>query len=156
MQAGHGSQPDDVGVEWLNAPAAWAFYLGIIATVRCLVGLFPGVHDFHAWTFVNLLHATITFYIFHWLKGNPFPTYWALCTPSNDRRTWWEQLDRRWQNTPSRKFCTAVVVLLYFFAVRTTPPAFPLCHFVNFLAFLVVFIAKLPAMDSVRILGINR
>lgn len=156
MQAGHGSQPDDVGVEWLNAPAAWAFYVGIIATVRFLVGLFPGALDFHAWTLVNVTHAVVTFYIFHWIKGNPFPTYWALCTPSNDIRTWWEQLDHRWQNTPSRKFCTAIVCMLYFFAVRTTPPQLITYHFVNFVAFVVVFVAKLPAMDSVRILGINR
>lgn len=156
MQAGHGSQPDDVGVEWLNAPAAWAFYVSVILMVRFLVGLFPGAQDFEAWTFVNVLHALITFYIFHWVKGNPFPTYWALCTPSNDRRTWWEQLDNRWQNTPSRKFCTAVVVALYVVAARTTPPNFPVFHCLNFLASIVLFIAKLPAMDSVRILGINR
>ncbi|CDF39646.1 unnamed protein product [Chondrus crispus] len=156
MQAGHGSQPDDVGVEWLNAPAAWAFYLGIVATVRFLIGLYPGLRDFQAWTFVNVTHAVITFYIFHWVKGNPFPTYWAASMPSNDRRTWWEQLDHRWQNTPSRKFCTAVVCVLYLFAVQTTPPAFHTYHFINFVAFVVLFIAKLPAMDSVRILGINR
>lgn len=156
MQAGHGSQPDDVGVEWLNAPAAWAFYLGIVATVRFLVGLFPGVRDFQAWTVVNVLHACITFYIFHWVKGNPFPTHWAACTPGNDKRTWWEQLDHRWQNTPSRKFCTALVCILYLFAARKTPPSFFAYHCVNLVAFAVVFIAKLPAMDSVRILGINR
>lgn len=156
MQAGHGSQPEDVGVEWLNAPAAWAFYIGLIAVLRLLAGLFPRAYDFHAWTFVNVLHALITFYIFHWVKGNPFPTYWALCTPSNDARTWWEQLDHRWQNTPSRKFCVTIVCILYFFAVRTTPPAYVGYHLLNFFAFVVVFVAKLPAMDSVRILGINR
>lgn len=156
MQAGHGSQPDDVGVEWLNAPAAWAFYTSLILGVRFLVGLFPGAADYHAWTFVNVTHAVITFYIFHWLKGNPFPTYWALCTPSNDKRTWWEQLDNRWQHTPSRKFCTAIVVVLYLLSVRATPPQLVALHLVNFVAFVVLFVAKLPVMDSVRILGINR
>lgn len=156
MQAGHGSQPGDVGVEWLNAPAAWAFYLGLIASVRFLVGLFPGLQHCYAWTFVNVMHATITFYIFHWLKGNPFPSYWALTTPNNDRRTWWEQLDHRWQHTPSRKFCTAIVLVLYLFAVMTTPPDYLALHIANFIAFVVVFVAKLPIMDQVRILGINR
>lgn len=156
MQAGHGSQPDDVGVEWLNAPAAWAFYGGVLLSVRFLVGLYPRIEDFQAWTMVHLTHALITFYIFHWVKGNPFPTYWALCTPSNDKRTWWEQLDNRWQNTPSRKFCTAVVVLLYIVAARSTPPQCVALHVANLVAFVVLFVAKLPAMDSVRILGINR
>lgn len=155
MQAGHGSQPDDVGVEWLNAPAAWAFYVGVIVSVRVLVGLAPGLQEFHAWTTVNILHAVITFFIFHWIKGNPFPTYWALCTPSNDKRTWWEQLDHRWQNTPSRKFCTGIVFTLYMLTVKTTPPSLLGYHIANFAAFAVVFIAKLPAMDNVRILGIN-
>lgn len=156
MQAGHGSQPTDVGVEWLNAPAAWGVYVGMVCSVRVLLGLAPFMQDFQAWTIVNILHAIITFVIFHWIKGNPFPTYWALSPPSNDNRTWWEQLDARWQHTPSRKFCTAVVILLYVCAVRSTPPSLPMYHVANFAAFAVVFIAKLPAMDSVRILGINR
>lgn len=153
MQAGHGSQPTDVGVEWLNAPAAWCVYGLIVCSVRFLLGL---LQVYHAWTIVNVLHAVITFFIFHWIKGNPFPTYWALSTPSNEKRTWWEQLDSRWQHTPSRKFCTTVVLLLYVLAIRDTPTDFVSIHIANFIAFAVVFIAKLPAMDSVRILGINR
>lgn len=156
MQAGHGSQPTDVGVEWLNAPAAWGVYILIVGTVRLLLGLAPGVTEYMAWTILNLLHAVITFFIFHWVKGNPFPTYWALSLPGNDKRTWWEQLDARWQHTPSRKFCMVVVITLYVCAVRATPPTLPAIHIANFAAFAVVFIAKLPAMDSVRILGINR
>lgn len=156
MQAGHGSLPDNVGVEWLNAPAAWGFYVGLIGTVRLVAGMAPGVKNHEAWTFVNVLHAVSTFFFFHWVKGNPFPTYWAYTSPAADRHTFWEQIDRRWQNTPSRKFCVAVVVLLYMVTVLSTPRTLPGYHILNFGAFAVVFIAKLPAMDEVRILGINR
>jgi hypothetical protein len=145
-----------VGVEWLNAPASWGFYTSILVGARLFVGLAPGLYHNKAWTVVNVLHAIITFFVFHWVKGNPFPTYWAYTPPSADHRTFWEQIDRRWQNTPSRKFCTAVVVALYFFAVHDLPPSETFYHFINFASFIVVFIAKFPSMDDVRILGINR
>ncbi len=156
MQAGHGSLPDNVGVEWLNAPASWGFYTSIILGSFFFASLAPGIEDYQAWTLVNVLHAFITFFVFHWVKGNPFPTYWAYTPPSADHRTFWEQIDRRWQNTPSRKFCTAIVVLLYLVAVMKTPSYQVSYHVLNFASFAVVFIAKLPAMDDVRILGINR
>lgn len=156
MQAGHHSLPDNVGVEWINAPASWGFYVSLLLSARVLAGLVPTFREYHAWTAVNVLHAIVTFFVFHWIKGNPFPTYWT-CTPSSaEQRTFWEQIDRRWQNTPSRKFCTAVVVCLYLIAVSSTPPNFVFFHILNATAFAVVFIAKLPAMDDVRILGINR
>lgn len=141
-------------MEWLNAPASWGFYAGLLLCARAFFGL--TVSRSRAWTVVNVLHAVITFFVFHWVKGNPFPTYWAYTPPSAERRTFWEQIDRRWQNTPSRKFCTVVVVMLYIFAVHDLPADAQLLHVLNFISFIVVFIAKFPSMDDVRILGINR
>lgn len=155
MQAGHGNLPDNVGVEWLNAPASWGFYVSILVCARFFGGVLTQ-QPYKAWTGVNVLHSIITFFLFHWVKGNPFMTYWAYTPPSSERRTFWEQIDRRWQNTPSRKFCTGIVVLLYFFAVSSTPPYEKLYHVVNFVSFIVVFIAKFPSMDDVRLFGINR
>jgi ORMDL family len=143
-------------VEWLNAPASWGFYASILVGARLFFGLTPGLDRNKAWTAVNVLHAIITFFIFHWVKGNPFPTHWAYTPASAEHRTFWEQIDRRWQNTPSRKFCTVVVVMLYIFAVHDLPASEVFYHVVNFVSFIVVFIAKFPSMDDVRILGINR
>jgi hypothetical protein len=156
MQAGHGSLPDNVGVEWLNAPAAWGFYVSLVVFVRAVIGLTPGIQGFQAWTIANVLHAVITFFLFHWIKGNPFRSYWAYTPATADFQTFWEQIDRRWQNTPSRKFCTAVVVVLYLVTFMSTPPRLINYHIINASVSIVVFIAKLPAMDDVRILGINR
>jgi ORMDL family len=155
MQAGHGAIGSSFGQEWLNGPAAWMAYTAVIVSGRLVFGLIPGSRDFHAWTCVNIFHAIITFFLFHWVKGNPFPTYWAYTPPSSEQRTFWEQIDRRWQNTPSRKFCTAIVIGVYLLAAASTPPSHPFLHIMNFAAFLVAFIAKLPAMDSVRLFGIN-
>eukprot|EP00172_Hildenbrandia_rubra_P004033 Plantae.Rhodophyta-Hildenbrandia_rubra.ctg7422.p1 GENE.Plantae.Rhodophyta-Hildenbrandia_rubra.ctg7422~~Plantae.Rhodophyta-Hildenbrandia_rubra.ctg7422.p1 ORF type:complete len:155 (-),score=18.19 Plantae.Rhodophyta-Hildenbrandia_rubra.ctg7422:413-877(-) len=154
MQAGHGSQPDDVGVEWLKAKGSWMFYIGVLLSLHYIFRI--AVPSFQAWTAVNILHAIATLYFFHWLKGNPFTTYWGLTPPESDRFTWWEQIDRRWQNTPSRKFCTFIVIALFLLAVVSTPPDHPRYVLANLVASAVVFIAKLPAMDEIRIFGINK
>lgn len=155
MQAGHGTQPGNVGVEWLSAPASWGFYIGILGFARLLVGLAPGVDQAKGWTYVHVAHAVATFVLFHWVKGSPFPTYWAVTSPAADAQTFWEQIDNRWQNTSNRKFCTGIVVMLYYLAVHALPASDLFLHAVNFVSFVVLFIAKLPAMDSVRILNIN-
>jgi hypothetical protein len=155
MQAGHGAIGANIGQEWLNGPAAWMSYGAVILSGRLVFGLLPGTTDFHAWTCVNVAHTVITFYLFHWVKGNPFPTHWAYTPPSAEQRTFWEQIDRRWQNTPSRKFCTGIVIAIFLLTIRSSPSSHPMLHLMNFAAFLVAFIAKLPAMDAVRIFGIN-
>lgn len=155
MQAGHGTQPANVGVEWLSAPASWGFYISLLLSARLLIGLTPNLDPARAWTYVHIAHAVATFVLFHWVKGSPFPTYWAYTPPAADRQTFWEQIDGRWQNTSNRKFCTGVVVMLYYLAVSALPAREVFLHGVNFGFFCVLFIAKLPAMDSVRILNIN-
>lgn len=156
MQAGHGSAPGDVGVSWLHGKGSWLFYIGLLAAVRHVLGLLPGLPPHVAWSVLNIGHAALTFVTFHWLKGSPFPTYWSLTPAGVDACTWWEQLDRRWQQTPARKFCVAVVLALWVLAVEATPAAAWGWHAANGVAFGVVFVAKLPVMDRVRIFGINR
>lgn len=144
MQAGHGSAPGDVGVSWLHGKGSWLFYIGLLAAVRHVLGLLPGLPPHVAWSVLNIGHAALTFVTFHWLKGSPFPTYWSLTPAGVDACTWWEQLDRRWQQTPARKFCVAVVLALWVLAVEATPAAAWGWHAANGVAFGVVFVAKLP------------
>ncbi|GJD09242.1 Uncharacterized protein Gasu2_35040 [Galdieria sulphuraria] len=132
MQAGHGSAPVDVGVEWLRAKGAWSFYILLIIT---------------SWSTINILHATVTFFVFHWIKGSPFPTNWTE-DYNVDKYTWWEQIDRKRQNTPNRKFFTAVVIVLYLLALDSTPKEYVAVHIANFVAFIIVFIAKMPWMHK--------
>mmetsp|Transcript_9672 Transcript_9672/g.20403 ORF Transcript_9672/g.20403 Transcript_9672/m.20403 type:complete len:155 (+) Transcript_9672:182-646(+) len=144
----------DVGVEWLGQKGSWAFYLFILLTARVLIGALLSLRSFIAWTVVNVGHAAFTFVVFHWLKGMPFVTFW---NQSCHELTWWEQLDHREQGTPNRKFCMVVVIALYLITYESTPldRQHAPVHSLNLIASTVLFIAKLPAMDKVRIFGIN-
>lgn len=51
----------------------------------------------------------MTFYLFHWKKGSPFP---AEDQGHYDNLTWWEQMDSGRQLTRNRKFLTLVPVIL--------------------------------------------
>jgi len=160
MEAGHASMPADVGVEWLNSKGSWAFYLAVLVFARALVAavltIWPGGDPTLAWSIVNIGHSLVTFFAFHWVKGNPFPTFFSMTSPEVDKYTWWEQIDHRWQNTPSRKFCRVVVVVLYLLALDSSPWDLVKLQFANLIAFTVAFVAKFPAMDGVRIFGINK
>ena len=71
-----------------------------------------------------------------------------------DNLTFWEQLDDGLQYSRTRKFLTAVPVVLFLLASHSADYA---RHHLalNLIAVLVLVIAKLPVMDRVRILGIN-
>lgn len=63
-------EPKPAGVNkntnWLSSTGAWAFYVGLIALLWLVVSLFvdPGL----AWTWVNIIHGVLSFYLFHWVK----------------------------------------------------------------------------------------
>eukprot|EP00188_Purpureofilum_apyrenoidigerum_P004339 Plantae.Rhodophyta-Purpureofilum_apyrenoidigerum.ctg4834.p1 GENE.Plantae.Rhodophyta-Purpureofilum_apyrenoidigerum.ctg4834~~Plantae.Rhodophyta-Purpureofilum_apyrenoidigerum.ctg4834.p1 ORF type:complete len:156 (-),score=7.42 Plantae.Rhodophyta-Purpureofilum_apyrenoidigerum.ctg4834:651-1118(-) len=155
MQAGHGSVTSDVGVEWLGRKGSWTFYITLLLVGRVLMSMF-GAEPYAAWTLVNTIHCVITFFTFHWVKGNPYPTYWLFVPENEDRYTWWEQIDHGWQFTPSRKFCILLVVVLYLMALGATPWTHVWVHTLNFAAFVIAFTPKMPCMDKVRLFGINK
>ncbi|OBZ86662.1 hypothetical protein A0J61_05288, partial [Choanephora cucurbitarum] len=72
-----------------------------------------------------------------------------------DGLTLWEQIDGGVQFTATRKFLTAVPIVLFLLSTHYT-------HYdvflfgINFTALLVVLVAKLPVMHRVRIFGINK
>mmetsp|Transcript_39288 Transcript_39288/g.96119 ORF Transcript_39288/g.96119 Transcript_39288/m.96119 type:complete len:158 (-) Transcript_39288:773-1246(-) len=157
MEAGHSALPSDIGVEWLNSKGSWSFYFLVLLTSNVLVSaLFPGIPLYKALSAVNIGHCLVTFFAFHWVKGIPFPTYYSMVPQNADQYTFWEQIDQRWQNTPSRKFCRVIVVALYAVAMQSTPWEKTGWQLANFIAFVVAFVAKMPAMDTVRIFGINK
>mmetsp|Transcript_32319 Transcript_32319/g.91633 ORF Transcript_32319/g.91633 Transcript_32319/m.91633 type:complete len:162 (-) Transcript_32319:223-708(-) len=133
---------------WLSDSGAWTFYLSLIFLSYCTAcTLFDtGL----AWTYTHLAHSAITFYFFHWNKGSPMQEDQG----KYDNLTFWEQLDDGLQYSTTRKFLTAVPVVLFLLASHSTEYARqPLA--LNLIAVLVMVIAKLPVMDRVRILGMN-
>ncbi|KAK9819270.1 hypothetical protein WJX81_002407 [Elliptochloris bilobata] len=136
-------------VEWLSAPGAWTFVVALIVLSWLLISLVvdPGL----AWTFVHLLHGAVTYPLLHWNKGSPV----QLDQGRYDGLTFWEQLDDGVQHTATRKFFTALPVVLFLLASHGTDYGRqPLG--LNLIALAVLVIAKLPALHKVRILGINK
>lgn len=151
----HKRQPSEVvtnkNVNWLNTPAFWAWYIGLVLLgyfVVCAVIQDSGL----AWTYVHLGHGVVTYYLLHWLKGTPFADedQGQYC-----RLTFWEQLDNGVYATYKRKLFTAMPVLLFLLATNGTDfRKQPLG--LNLVCVLWCVIAKLPALHKVRIMGINK
>ncbi len=131
----------------------WVWYLGAIALAwLVLAGLLDDAGL--AWTYTHLLHGILTYYLFHWIKGTPF-----VDDASDHGRyqslTFWEQVDDGQYATPHRKLLSLVPVGLFVLATHGTDfRKQPLG--LNLVVVLVLLIAKLPALDKVRIFGINR
>ena len=72
-----------------------------------------------------------------------------------DKLTFWEQLDDGVQYTGTRKFFTAVPVILFLLATHGTDyQRQPLG--VNLGVAIVLLVSKFPALHKVRIFGINK
>ena len=141
--------PTNKNTNWLNYPAAWAWYTSLI--VGTWLALSVVMDGGKAWTAVHLIHGLITFYLLHWNKGSPVQEDQGKW----DALTFWEQLDDGVQGTITRKFFTVVPVVLFLLAThgsdfRTQP------LFLNLVVVIVLIVAKVPSMHRVRILGINR
>jgi hypothetical protein len=55
-------------VNWLEHSAAWAWYLSLVLLAWLIISALvddPGM----AWTWVHLLHGSLTYYLLHWTKG---------------------------------------------------------------------------------------
>ena len=137
--------------DWVSH-AGWQLlgtYLAVIFMVHLIV---LGCVDFSkSWTYTATLHCLVTMVYLHWIKGSPnFYEQGEM-----NAMTFWEQLDSTEGTSNARTALLVVPTLLCYAA----------CHFSNYnlqwsllniLVWLVCIIGKLPFMNGVRILGINR
>lgn len=141
-------------VEWLQAKGSWIIHIGVIVFGKVLFSIIPGITPETSWTLTNLFYNMASFIIFHWLIGTPF----ADCSQTGHEvysLTLWEQIDLGEQFTPTRKFLTAIPVVL--FLLSTHYSNFDAVSFsVNFFSVLINLLAKMPVMDRVRLFGINK
>ena len=142
-------QVTNKNVDWISSPGAWVFYVSLIVLGWLLLSLV--VDSGLAWTYVHLAHGAISYFLLHWNKGSPI----EMDQGKYDYQTFWEQLDDGVQNTPNRKFFTAIPVVLFLLAThgsdfRKQPLG------LNLAVLLVLLIAKFPSMHKVRIFGINK
>eukprot|EP01126_Amoeba_proteus_P034992 TRINITY_DN3517_c0_g1_i4.p1 TRINITY_DN3517_c0_g1~~TRINITY_DN3517_c0_g1_i4.p1 ORF type:complete len:116 (+),score=8.16 TRINITY_DN3517_c0_g1_i4:145-492(+) len=93
--------------EWYNQKRAWLVYVVLVCSTRVFWGVFFASNI--AWTITNLVHALVSFYLFHWCKGLPFPHY----ASREDKLTMWEQLDDEKHFTPTKKLFLLIPACLW-------------------------------------------
>ncbi|WZN66249.1 ORMDL domain-containing protein [Chloropicon roscoffensis] len=149
LQKSASSPQLNANVEWVNGTAFWTFYVTIVLALwLCLSILVPiGL----AWTYANLIHNAVSFYLLHWKKGTP--VYYDQ--GKYDHLTFWEQIDGGSQFTSNKKFFTIIPIAIFIIATNSSDfREQPLL--LNLVSLLAVLIAKMPQMHTVRIFGINK
>eukprot|EP00899_Mesostigma_viride_P020021 jgi/Mesvir1/2801/Mv21138-RA.1 len=135
---------------WLAYPGIWTSYIIAILFVWGFFFFAVKVSSGQAWTYVHLIHFTITFYLLHWNKGSPVSEDQGVY----DKLTLWEQIDHGRQLTRNKKFFTIVPVVTFALASHYT--GYDNWYFVvNLITACVLLIAKFPLMYKVRLFGIN-
>jgi len=138
--------------EWVTT-AGWQLlltYLSVIFMVLLVILAFTSWEL--AWTVANTIHFVLSMVYLHWIKGSPnFYEQGEM-----NALTFWEQLQSTQTSTANAQRALLIVPTLLCFAS---------CHFSNHSLIIslwnvsmwfVSVVAKLPFMNGVRVLGINR
>ena len=139
--------------EWMmgkkNGVLLLATYMSVIAVGQLIIMAF--VDFYMSWTVGHAIHFVITLIYLHWIKGSPnFYEQGEM-----NAMTTWEQLVSTPGTFAQRRALLVVPTLLCYAA----------CHFAHYESKLVALnviiwaisvLAKMPFMNGVRILGINR
>ena len=91
-------------VSWWDGRGVWISYLLLFAVLHIILVSLPIISVPVAWTITNILHNLVHLYFLHW-----------VCDGSDDksiRMTQWEQINDGHQLTASRKFLTAVPIVV--------------------------------------------
>lgn len=118
---------------------AWTIHFVLIACLKILFDIIPGVSQETSWTLTNISYMFGSFLMFHWVRGVPF----EFNAGAYDNLNMWEQIDNGAQYTPAKKFLLSVPIILFLLSTHYTH--YDLTYFtINFLAVLGVVIPKLP------------
>ncbi|KAG0646086.1 orm1 [Hyphodiscus hymeniophilus] len=125
---------------------AWTIHLVLIAALKILFDIIPGVSQETSWTLTNISYMFGSFLMFHWVRGVPF----EFNAGAYDNLNMWEQIDNGAQYTPAKKFLLSVPIVLFLLSTHYTH--YDLTYFtINFLAVLGVVIPKLPYSHRTRV-----
>src|ERR1700712_3920541 len=123
---------------------AWTIHLVLIAALKILFDIIPGVSQETSWTLTNISYMFGSFLMFHWVGGVPF----EFNSGAYDNLNMWEQIDNGDQYTPAKKFLLSVPIVLFLLSTHYTHYDFTYFT-INFFAVLGVIIPKLPSVSSV-------
>ncbi|TGO60390.1 hypothetical protein BOTNAR_0146g00030 [Botryotinia narcissicola] len=136
----------NLNANWVNAKGAWTIHLVLIACLKILFDIIPGVSQETSWTLTNISYMFGSFLMFHWVRGVPF----EFNAGAYDNLNMWEQIDNGAQYTPAKKFLISVPIVLFLISTHYTH--YDLTYFIiNFLAVLGVVIPKLPYSHRTRV-----
>ncbi|EGF77625.1 hypothetical protein BATDEDRAFT_27467 [Batrachochytrium dendrobatidis JAM81] len=135
---------------WVNSRGSWIATIVVIFFMRVGLAVVPGITTEASWTLTNVGYNTITFFMFHWISGVPY----SINQNEYDGLTLWEQIDGGAQFTPTKKYLTAVPIVLFLLSTHYTHYDF-LTFMINLTSLVIVLIAKLPSMHRVRLFGLN-
>ena len=122
---------------------AWTIHIVLIAALKILFDIIPGVSQETSWTLTNISYMFGSFLMFHWVRGVPF----EFNAGAYDNLNMWEQIDNGAQYTPAKKFLLSVPIVLFLLSTHYTH--YDLTYFtINFLAVLGVVIPKLPYVSG--------
>ncbi|KAF9364383.1 hypothetical protein BGX34_001697 [Mortierella sp. NVP85] len=136
---------------WVNDKGAWMTNVIIIFLIKFFFGIIPGVSQELSWTLTTLTYNVGSYIMFHVVTGVPF----EFSQGAYDGITLWEQIDGGVQFTATRKYLTAVPIVLFFVSSHYTNYA-PASFFLSLIVTIISLIAKLPLMHQVRLFDINQ
>ncbi|RYO83494.1 hypothetical protein DL766_004980 [Monosporascus sp. MC13-8B] len=136
----------NLNAQWVNAKGAWTIHIVLIAALKILWDVVPGVSQETSWTLTNICYMLGSYIMFHWVRGVPFD----FNSGAYDNLNMWEQIDDGAQYTPAKKFLLSVPIVLFLLSTHYTH--YDLTYFtINFLAVLAVVIPKLPSSHRLRV-----
>jgi hypothetical protein len=141
---------ENKNVNWLSmswTKPSYVLFIYLFNSLLVMSNFFP-IKD--CWTVTNIVHAVITFLLFHWIKGSPD----AMSQGAYNGLTLYEQMEAGVPWTATKKFLMLVPTAMLLLACNSTDYE-PTHVVVNCGIFLLLIIPKIPDMHRVRILGIN-
>ena len=129
----------DLSLTYTLAAGAWTIHFVLIAALKIIYDIIPGVSQETSWTLTNISYMFGSYIMFHYVRGVPF----EFNGGAYDNLNMWEQIDDGAQYTPAKKFLLSVPIVLFLLSTHYTH--YDLAYFIiNFLAVLGVIIPKLP------------
>jgi len=137
---------------WLYTKGFIIWYLFILVAIHVSLLVLPFDLGHWKWTATSGVHAVLTFMLFHWIKGTPFPTI----DSENQTQTQWEQLDDEEDGYAyNRKMVNLIPVVLFILCVHKTSHD-PTHFLINFIFAGICLVPKMVRLQNIRILNFNK
>lgn len=139
--------------DWLDSGGPLLLFTYLFITLVCHACIMAIVPFRHSWTITNAAHGLVTLTYLHWIKGSP---NFADDHGEMNGMTLWEQMDSNPTPHPNQRRALLIVPTVLCHAA---------CHFagydktlclLNVTVWSICIVAKMPFMNGVRLLGINR